>query len=224
MPTKRIVCLANSRREGGRCVAGRELLGSRTLGEWIRPISSQETHAVPRRERLCQGRDPRVLDIIDVRLLGHYPASPQVENWLIDTSRSWSRAGSFPLAQLDRFIDTSGPLWIDGYSSASGANNQVPTSRAYELADSLRLVKVSPVELIVHEPWNKRRVEATFTYSQCQYRLRVTDPVIEERYLNMEDGGYVLDDAYLTVSLGEPYEGYFYKLVAAVILESEHGI
>ena len=51
----------------------------------------------------------------------------------------------------------------------------------------------------------------------CDYRLWVADPVYERRYLAKLDGDYVVDDCFLTVSLGEPYQGACYKLVAAVM-------
>lgn len=38
---KRILCLANSRKLSGRCVAGREIANPR-LGPWVRPVSSCE--------------------------------------------------------------------------------------------------------------------------------------------------------------------------------------
>lgn len=45
----------------------------------------------------------------------------------------------------------------------------------------------------------------------------MTDPVYERRYLAEEDGLYDLGECYLTVSLGEVWEGAAYKLVAAII-------
>ena len=33
----------------------------------------------------------------------------------------------------------------------------------------------------------------------------------------MDNGEYELGESYLTVSLGEPFDGYCYKLIAAVI-------
>mgnify|MGYP007100546515 CR=1 FL=1 len=65
---------------------------------------------------------------------------------------------------------------------------------------------------------NRRRLQARFRYNGTDYAFRITDPVIEQKYLALEDGDYVLGESYLTVSLGEPYtDGYCYKLVAAVI-------
>jgi hypothetical protein len=45
----------------------------------------------------------------------------------------------------------------------------------------------------------------------------VTDPIVERRYLAGEDGQYQLGECYITVSLGEPYQEYCYKLVAALL-------
>ena len=45
----------------------------------------------------------------------------------------------------------------------------------------------------------------------------VTDPGYERTYLAKLDGAYEIGECYLTVSLGEPYEGACYKLIAAII-------
>ena len=50
-----------------------------------------------------------------------------------------------------------------------------------------------------------------------QYRLRVTDPVYERQYLQQPDGYYPVGECFLTISLGEPFQGYSYKLIAAII-------
>ncbi|MYC34131.1 MAG: hypothetical protein F4X64_13280 [Chloroflexi bacterium] len=47
---KRIVCLANSRKRGGRCVAGKELLPDDRLGGWIRPVSARHDEEVSPQE------------------------------------------------------------------------------------------------------------------------------------------------------------------------------
>ncbi len=45
----------------------------------------------------------------------------------------------------------------------------------------------------------------------------VTDPLIEKKFLVLEDGEYSLPASYLTISLGEPYHDKVYKLIAAVM-------
>lgn len=54
-------------------------------------------------------------------------------------------------------------------------------------------------------------------FNDNDYALWVTDPDIERYYLACEDGYYDLDECYLTISLGEPFNENCYKLVASVI-------
>lgn len=51
----------------------------------------------------------------------------------------------------------------------------------------------------------------------------VTDPAYERTYLKKEDGCYELDKSFLTVSLGEPFQDYCYKLIATVIPHGGRG-
>ena len=82
--TKRIVCLANSEREGDRCIAGIEIVDGDLEG-WIRPVSSQSNPAVsPQERKYHDDSEPALLDIIDIPLLRHQPNSHQQENWLLD--------------------------------------------------------------------------------------------------------------------------------------------
>ncbi|MGH9896776.1 MAG: dual OB domain-containing protein, partial [bacterium] len=103
-----------------------------------------------------------------------------------------------------------------------GRNDRVPTAVAGQLKDSLRLIRVPALALITYAPGqargiNRRRVQGKFTHEGVTYALRVTDPVIEREYLAMTDGEHGLGDCYLTVSLGEEFEGFCYKLIAAII-------
>ena len=54
-----------------------------------------------------------------------------------------------------------------------------------------------------------------------KYRLRVTDAVYESRYRAMDKGHYDIGGCCFCVSLGEPFEGYAYKLIAAIIEQAE---
>lgn len=45
----------------------------------------------------------------------------------------------------------------------------------------------------------------------------MTDPLVERKYLAGSNGEYPIGECFVTVSLGESYEGYCYKLVAALI-------
>jgi hypothetical protein len=221
---KRIVCLANSRKLSGRCVAGRELVDGR-VGGWIRPVSAREHEEVSEHERAYEnGEDPIVLDVIDVPLLEARPKGFQCENWLLDPTYYWSKFDRVSPSELTRYVDTEGPLWLNVGSTRSGRNDEIPISRAEELTSSLKFVRVPKVRISVFSPGvdfgnPKRRVQARFKVRGTDYWLWVTDPVYERRFLAQANGDYALGPSFLTLSLGEPYGGYVYKLVAAIIEE-----
>lgn len=220
--TKRIVCLANSRKMQGRCVAGREL-NAGVVGAWIRPVSDRPAEEVSEYERQYQdGSDPRVLDIIQVPLIEARPKDYQQENWLLDPQLYWVKRGALGWEDLSSLQDRSGPLWINGNSSYNGLNDRIPLAQAIELRSSLKLIHIRSLELKVFAPGEafgntKRRVQARFTFDAVDYWLWVTDPIVERQYLAEPDGEYPVGEAYLTVSIGEPYQDYCYKLVATVI-------
>lgn len=223
--TKRLVCLANARKLHGRFVAGRAWRASRA-GSWIRPVSDREGQEVSEYERQYEdGSDPQVLDIIDVPVLGPRPCDYQTENWLLDPRFYWERVGRLSRLDLNVLIDPITPLWIDGHSTYHGRNDTIPLHLADSLRDSLRLVHVNLLRLVVFRPGeafgnNKRRVQGRFSHAGKNYRLWVTDPCIERTYLAKLNGTYEIGNSFLTVSLGEPYQGACYKLIAAVLTAS----
>jgi hypothetical protein len=85
---------------------------------------------------------------------------------------------------------------------------------------SLLLIKPDKASITVEEGPNLlKRIRSRFHFAGEGYWMPVTDPVIENRYFGEEIGQYPINkkDVYFTVSIGEPYEGYCYKLVAGVI-------
>jgi hypothetical protein len=220
--TKRIVCLANSRKLNGRCVAGREVIDGRP-GDWVRPVSDREHQEVSEYERQYEdGSDPSVLDVIDIPLRGPVPGTYQQENWLLDPAYYWARRGEFPWEDLGAFTTDWSTLWLNGDSTYHGVNDQIPIHDADSLDTSLTLIYVSGVELNVFAPGeafgnSKRRVQARFSYQGVEYRLWVTDPIYEREYLALPNGRHELGEAFLTISLGEPFRDHCNKLVAAII-------
>ena len=220
---KRIVCLANSRMWGGSCVAGKELLIGGKIGGWIRPVGAVEGAGLPPWVRqYTDGSEPQLLDIVEVPVLGMVPAGHQRENWLVDESRRWTKVGSVSSIVLRNLVDPVEGLWIDGESTISGLNDRFTVEKVSTIKDSLRLVKVDKLYLKVWKPGeafgdDKRRVYGRIWVSGTEYRLSVTDTEIERKYLAQPDGYHSIDDCYLTVSLGKPFEDNVYKLIAAVI-------
>ncbi len=220
---KRIVCLANSRKEGGRCLAGKEVLAEGRPGAWVRPVSERADEAVSEIERqYADGGEPRLGDVIDVPLRAPRPKGYQRENWLLDPARRWRKARRLAPRELAHLADSPAPLWVNGHHTHHGRNDRVPLDRALKLESSLRFIAVDALELAVIAPRAaqgdfRRRLKGRFRHAGDEYRLWATDPVYEERYLNRPNDRYELGPCLLTVSLGEPYQGYAYKLVAAII-------
>ena len=60
-----IVCLANSRKPDGRCLAGK-LYTQGKFGSWLRPISIREGEELSEQERqISKGVEPALLDILE---------------------------------------------------------------------------------------------------------------------------------------------------------------
>ncbi|MFD5629649.1 hypothetical protein [Streptomyces sp. NPDC127072] len=217
---KTFVCLANSRKLSGRCVAGMVDDGS---GEWVRPVSARPNREVSALERQYRDRsDPNVLDIVSVPLLRPQPHDFQSENWILDPDYYWEKNGTAGWRGLLRLEQHPSALWINGSSTYHGNNDHISTEEAVTLTDSLKLIRVTNLTLQVHAPgvmFGDQRIvlRACFSYAGHEYILRVTDPQYELEYLAKPEGVYELGESFLTVSLGEPYEGYVYKLVAAII-------
>ncbi len=222
----RFVCLANSTKNRGRCIAGRIIGEDREFGSWIRPVSARPTREVDLGEmRLLDGSTPSLLDIIEVNVtnlpvhsLGH-----QVENRLIDRSAPWRRLGRISVEELGRATEPSGELWGHGFSSSKGQHDRIPATDLAYFRHSLRLVHVPLVTIQVTDAYSlsgedRKQVRALFRLGNVGYCLKVKDPDIELPYLQREKGEYRLGPSFVTVSVAEPYDdGYGYKLVAAII-------
>jgi hypothetical protein len=192
-------------------------------GEWVRPVSARLNREVSARERQYEdGTEPNVLDVVSVPLLRPQPHDFQSENWLLDPNYYWKKIGRVGWRELLSLDQRTNALWINGFSTYHGENDRIPIEKAVTLPDSLKLIRVTDLTLQVHAPGamfgdQKRVLRACFSYKGHAHILRVTDPEYELKYLAKPEGVYELSESFLTVSLGEPYEGYVYKLVAAII-------
>ena len=224
---KRIVCLANSYKPGGRCVAGKELLPDGTIGGWVRPVLSTEEGGVGN-ERFYEDEtdpEPKVLDIMAVPLIGHDPQDHQQENWLVARQHRWRRIGQLQVGELEHFIDPVQPLWPDSHRSVIGEIDRVPFSDAKSLTDSLRLIRISALDLTVYKNYSGRTsVRGQFAYAGRDHSLALTDPrfqiqYLSSRHLQQNIGSYSFPREFLlTVSLGGRYQDdNCYKIIAAII-------
>lgn len=219
--TKRILCLANSYKTGGRCIAGREVVQNGFAG-WIRPVSNRTHHEINGLEmRYKNGGSASVLDYVDIAFLSHQPHYFQTENHLIAPAR-WSHAGTANWAALQNAVDTvTGPLWHNGVSTYHGQNDKIEENLANQLNSSLMLIRPENARICVEDEHQymggyKRAVRAHFDYFGHSYIIKVTDPIALANYSPMDEGDYPLQNGLFCLSLGETYQGYAFKLVAAI--------
>ncbi|MFQ5482355.1 MAG: hypothetical protein ACE5ER_06310 [Nitrospinaceae bacterium] len=213
--SKTIICLSNSRKPSGRCIAGKEI----SQNNWIRPVSQRSGGELSEEDRCYEdGHDPQVLDIIDVPMLDPSPHLHQQENHIIDENYFWKKTGSVTWEFLQYIVDNPPTLWMNNFSSSYGENDRVPRYLAPSIDYSLILLKPNFLNIHVGFEHHRRRVRASFRYKDEVYSLIVTDPIAEQAFRSRGDGDYPLQNTYLCLSLGEAFEDSFcYKLIVAII-------
>jgi hypothetical protein len=224
--SKKIVCLASSRRPCGRCIAGREVIDG-GYGGWIRPVSARPSAELTLKERCYENdTEPQVLDIIDIPMIGTVPHAHQTENHMIDATYYWTKQGAFTWADLADLVDRPGFLWGNGDSTHHGMNDRMHQALASQFAKSLFLIEPEALTVQVQTEVGAlenptRRVRADFWYHGTRYNFIVTDPLAEQVFLTADADEYRLNNVYLTVSLSEAFEGdrCCHKLVDAIIGE-----
>ena len=218
------ICLANSRKLSGRCVAGLRTDG----GGWIRPVSHEESGTLwPRHYTLNDGREARLLDVIEVVVTSPRPEPHQPENWVLG-ERRWrlvrrlEPATAWKAGVLGEFL-APGPYLLGNRTDRLDYSTLLESPAR----SSLALIEPAGVSWdIIGQFGGRRQTRARFQLSGVTYNLSVTDPNWEQRLSELSYGihpraaaGISQQDRLLfTVSLGEPFKGECYKLVAAVLV------
>lgn len=214
MMEKTIIVLANSRKYHGHCIAGKDI----HCGKWIRIISDIDNRNIPSYYMEKVSWDfPSFGDILRLELDGPIPKEHHKEDFLL-TKKPWVYLSQ--INEVEKYLDPCESLW-DIYSCAN--RDRVPYSLIHKIKDSLRTISVkgSDVKFLAQKNiQGKLKARVFFSYHDKCYNFPITD----FRYVN--DEGFFRqgrrphlknnDIVYLTISLGEHYKGYYYKLVAGV--------
>ena len=208
-----ILVLANSKKLGGRCIAGIDVV----TGKWVRPISTTE-HG----EFTWEGcsimvggatRPVKSLDIIEISVGVNKPGIGHPEDFLTNHG-NWRFVRSLSVGDatqmLDKFLDNGHDLLINRTSS-------VPESvaRSGLVTKSLCIIRIDSAKF---ETNYKNQLRVVFSHKGRKYDLPVTDedPWVADAKRSpssVEKGPW-----YFTISLGEPYNGNMWKLIAGAIL------
>ena len=141
---ERIVCLANSRKNVGRCVAGKRLNDQ----SWLRPISDRSGHEISEIDRRYpDGKMAQLLDVIEIPCIEKRAHGHQSENVLIDGRFYWEKKGRLAWKDILALVDRNADLWVNGFSAYHNRNNRVPAELIDEDGGSLRLIKLDEIAL-----------------------------------------------------------------------------
>ena len=213
--TKRMVCLAKSKKLGATCVAGIEWDGSER-GEWVRPVGNRHSDAIIDDEMAFEGGGQiSPLDVVEIDFLEPRPHACQVENHLIGDDRQWRKVGTLQPEELRQFVEEPPDLW--GTENHGYIRDRVPTEEADLLSSSLMLVRLKSPSVEV-KVWPERTtVRVDFDYNGIHYNMTATDRAFKQRFVKKGAGEYRLaKETYACLSLSEPDGGYRYKLAAGV--------
>jgi len=210
----RFVCLGNSFKEGGRCLAGIEIDDNNNpvinngRPKWIRPICDTPHGEVP--THLVANIN--LLDLIEIDGL-KIPASLgyQSENVLFDTD-SIEIIGHYN-GDLNPFCDRRGLIF-------GNRGKAVSQEAINNLTYSLMLVSTNEFEIIekVYDDCPERpQIRLIFDYRGNNYDLPITDPEFLRRYRQNPDFLNNVNHVFLSLSLGVCWNDWYYKLVAGII-------
>ena len=212
MPEIEMLCIANSRKYGGRCVAGVR----RDDKSLIRPVSDTEHGSL--NESACQldnGHPVQQLDVVRVGLSGHDPRPHQPENWIV-TDRPWKLERQLTLREAANVLE---PLVVEGPDLFGTSTDRVTWDEIQEsdLQASLAIVKaVAPTFCWKQRDPTQRR--AKFDLDGVPYELPITFDFpypAEGEPIHRSQASW-----YFTISLGEPFAkqgGDCFKLIAGAI-------
>jgi hypothetical protein len=206
----KIICLANSKKHGDRCIAGIDIC----TGKWIRPVSDGEDGRISRDIYLINNEEPQLLDILNIPL-NNQGNGYECENLTILPGQ-WERIGKFY------------PNGLLEYCESEIIYSQYPKAVPYSVVKSLtpnerrtlQLIKATVTKMSKYE--DSQKWEASLSISNKQiFKAKVTDVVmIDKLNQGLDING---KECLFTISLAQPWrrnesdELSCWKLIAGVI-------
>jgi hypothetical protein len=219
----RIVCLANSYKHDHRCVAGISLITK----HWVRLVGRTVPGCLTLKETYYpDGRQAALLDVFEVELGEKCGSNCHPEDVFV-TGKPWQPVRRFDEARDAKFLAAyvnKGPSIFEGYGDRVYGRKIEGTP----VEKSLELIHPDDLWWWIREENGKRKNRAVFRLghvSRIRYDLAVTDPAWLDALKLLPAGIYphafffkdTVPRTFFTISLSEPFEGFHYKLVAAVV-------
>jgi hypothetical protein len=155
--------------------------------------------------------------VLDIGLARPKPEIHQPENWLLDGS-TWKMHGQ---QDLRPFVASLTKAVVAGPEVLRGISDRVAWAdfEARHAEASLALVAPKELELLlIQRPDGRHQVRGRFALGNCEYNLSMTDPLWEKKVHNEGNLRFHQTERkfLVTVSLGEPFNGFCYKVIAAL--------
>lgn len=213
---KYFICLANSYKRGGRCIAGIEILYNspnnwsiihREDGapSWIRPIAHTTYGEIPN----ITASKINYFTIVKLSDVTPCPNEIHVED--VNYSRIEVCGQVRPSTDLlSSFVDNVHNTIFFNHGKAIPSDTTIPD------AHSLMFIRPENTNTYTDNNWEKPKTRMKITHCGVTYDLPVTDPLFLDAYRANPNILQNAENIFLTLSLGLDYEGWRHKLVAAV--------
>lgn len=213
---KYILCLANSYKHGGRCIAGIEVIinnndfsivrDTNGTPKWLRPVSHSIAGEVPN-SHAFNITILSIVKITDIEYAGMYSHSEDVYY------NSLSVVGK--IKSTHNILNSC----LDNYHlTIFGNRGKALTPECFQNGTySIMLVFAKNPEMYIDTRFDNPKARMKFVHNGNNYDLPITDPIFLNRIRNDNNCGGIISDAFLVLSLGVEHEGWHSKLIAAVI-------
>jgi hypothetical protein len=220
----RVLCLANSYKDGGRCIAGIDV----ETCLWVRPVHRREGGAYRVEElRYDNGAPLEVGDVFSFVPDEPAPSFYHPEDVIAAPDWTFERYATRKDYQIAERLSVTGPQLLGSY----GTSIDCPSGPDQKLKSSLAAVSLTAAKLRFQKERGsdgKIRKRARFALRGTSYDLPITDPALLQKLAALDEGehppmalGLAGKSLLLTISLAEPWDrnNRCYKLVASIISE-----
>ena len=219
---KYFICLANSYKRGGRCIAGVEIVTNNSgvwkpvrnddgRPRWIRPIAKTTYGEIP--NFVAEGIE--LLSVVKLKDVVPCPEQAHVENVYYSRMEQCDYNISLEPSILNQLIDSK------HQSIFHNRGRAVSAEMLMSINYSLMLIHPDKASAYRDENREKSKNRMKFTYYGVEYDFPITDPSFLEEFKREPERYDNIPDVYLALSLGLEFEGWHHKLVAGVIIPTD---
>ena len=211
---KIFVCLANSKKYGGRCLAGIELtrdeqgkphltLDAQGKPRWIRPVAHTEHGEIPQMEV----KHIRLLDFVEFESAEPCPHGYQTEN-IFYQGKTFDVCGNLNVKSenLDQLVENQSDIIL------GNREKYISASEVDALGHSIVLIKTDTSRIKLYETGAHLRM--AFFWQNTAYDLPVTDMDFHLRWIDEPTILHDKPNAYLCISLAINFEGRHHKFIS----------